>query len=143
MQNVGQSDNKRLENSSKVSVTSTSMNSNNSSSGGGSGSSNNGKIMSTPLNKFSSNNSSPAKSDTETFSEFQPRVTDSESDEESVSEVRANTFIFYIQLFFFFFFSSFHAYYNIVEKKLHVEKEKMSCVHFKRPIYISESTTKS
>lgn len=83
MQNVGQSDKKKL-----VTVTSTSMNSN---SGGGGGSSN-GKIMSTPMNKFSSSNSSPAKSDTtETFSEFQPRVTDSsESDEESVSEVRNN-----------------------------------------------------
>uniref|UniRef100_A0A182JIX0 Uncharacterized protein n=1 Tax=Anopheles atroparvus TaxID=41427 RepID=A0A182JIX0_ANOAO len=39
-------------------------------------------------NKLSSTNSSPVKSDTETFSEFQPRVSDSsESDEESVSEV--------------------------------------------------------
>lgn len=71
MQNVGQSDNKKLEN--KVSVQTPN-------------SGNNGKTMSS--NKFSSNNSSPIKSDTETYSEFQPRVTDSsESDEESVSEV--------------------------------------------------------
>lgn len=79
MQNVGQSDKKKL-----VTVTSTSMNSNSG------GSSSNGKVMSTPMNKVSSSNSSPAKSDTtETFSEFPPRVTDSsESDEESVSEVR-------------------------------------------------------
>lgn len=84
MQNVGQSDNKKLENK-LVSAQSTSSSSSlllNSSGG-------NGKTMSTPLNQFSSSNSSPAKSDTETYSEFQPRVTDSsESDEESVSEVR-------------------------------------------------------
>lgn len=74
MQNVGQSDHKKLEN--KVSVQTPN-------------SGNNGKTMSTSSNKFSSNNSSPIKSDTETYSEFQPRVTDSSEsdDEESVSEV--------------------------------------------------------
>lgn len=72
MQNVGPSDGLKHEN--KVSVR-------------GSTGRNNGK-MSTPSNKFTSNTPSPTKSDTETFSEFQPRVTDSsESDEESVSEV--------------------------------------------------------
>ncbi|XP_059621039.1 ankyrin repeat and KH domain-containing protein mask isoform X3 [Phlebotomus argentipes] len=72
MQNVGPSDGLKHEN--KVSVR-------------GSTGRNNGK-MSTPSNKFTSNTSSPTKSDTETFSEFQPRVTDSsESDEESVSEI--------------------------------------------------------
>lgn len=76
MQNVGQSDNKKLEN--KVSVQPNSGN--------------NGKTMSTSSIKFSSNNSSPIKSDTD--SEFQPRVTDdsSESDGESVSEVIINSF---------------------------------------------------
>ncbi|XP_055679921.1 ankyrin repeat and KH domain-containing protein mask isoform X9 [Lutzomyia longipalpis] len=70
MQNVGPSDGLKRE--SKVSVR---------------GSTGRNK-MSTPSNKFTSNTSSPTKSDTETFPEFQPRVTDSsESDEESVSEV--------------------------------------------------------
>lgn len=72
MQNVGQSDNKKLEN--KVSVQPNSGN--------------NGKTMSTSLIEFSSNNSSPIKSDSDSEFLFPPRVTDSsESDGESVSEV--------------------------------------------------------
>ncbi|GAB0092386.1 Ankyrin repeat [Sergentomyia squamirostris] len=69
MQNVGPSDGLKHDN--KVSVR-------------GSSTGKNGKMS----NKFTSNTSSPTKSDTETFPEFQPRVTDSsESDEESVSEI--------------------------------------------------------
>lgn len=116
MQNVGQSDSKKLDckvnisSSSSVVPSSTSTKStttmakynpsgitgvgNNSSSVGGvssSSASGNGKNMSsiiTKNNKFASTTSSPIKSDTE-YSEFQPRVSDSsESDEESVSEVK-------------------------------------------------------
>lgn len=110
MQNVGQSESKKLDckvnstNSSSVpsstSTKPTTMAKYNPSGGAGVGNntsvssssgSGNCKNMSSLIatnNKFASTTSSPIKSDTETYSEFQPRVSDSsESDEESVSEV--------------------------------------------------------
>lgn len=110
MQNVGQSESKKLDckvnstNSSSVpsstSTKPTTMAKYNPSGGAGVGNntsvssssgSGNCKNMSSLIatnNKFASTTSSPMKSDTETYSEFQPRVSDSsESDEESVSEV--------------------------------------------------------
>lgn len=88
MQNVGQTDTKKLD--SKVSVPSTSKTTTAKYNPNGNGKNNMSStaVVTSTNNKFASTSSSPIKSDTETYSEFQPRVTDSsESDEESVSEV--------------------------------------------------------
>ncbi len=91
MNSVGQSDSKKLE--SKVSVPSTSSTSS------ANGKNNMSSIVKSN-NKFASSNSSPVK-DTETYTDFQPTKSESESesDEESVSEVMRNG-IKIISLFF-------------------------------------------
>lgn len=98
MQNVGQSDSKKLEckvsvpSTSKATTTAAAMAKYNPAAAPPSlPATANGKNMSSIVttinNKFASTTSSPIKSDAETYSEFQRISDSSESDEESVSEV--------------------------------------------------------
>lgn len=95
MQNVEHCDNKKLESkvSSSASVPTTSKATTAKYNPSGNGKNNMSAAEVTSNNKFTNSSPSPAKSDMELHSETQPRFLDSsESDEESVSEVRCTFF---------------------------------------------------
>lgn len=101
MQNVEHCDNKKLE--SKVcgsaSVPTTSKATTAKYNPSGNGKNNMSAAEVTSNNRFVNSSPSPAKSDLELYTEMQPRVLDtSESDEESVSEVRCTFFVHFLHI---------------------------------------------